>query len=282
MRGFDCFRYFLAEFREELGDDAIPSESLPVFRFEELFSNDALGIDKKIPRPSKALLHARGFCIEDTIGLDGLRVRVRQQGVFDLVPVREEFQDFCRVVADGCQLDALLFESWRGALQLDQLPFAEGSPVSRPEKEKNGAVGSFEGVESLYAAKLVANRKSGSLLTDCKSNRHRLERSHLNCVAIQCALNGHRVSQACVDRCLRLKAVRDPVRIVIERQFRARNDLQALGGFGKGFVGVAAAGDKDAGPCSGICCGICRRTPWRISRVILPRHSEGDYGQEQY
>jgi hypothetical protein len=56
------------------------------------------------------------------------------------VPVRKIFEYLFRVIADGRQLDPLRFESWDSALQLDQLPFAEGSPVSGTEKEENGAV----------------------------------------------------------------------------------------------------------------------------------------------
>ena len=51
------------------------------------------------------------------------------------MPVSKIFQDFFRVIADGRQLDPLLFESRDCALQLDQLPFAEGSPVGRTEEE---------------------------------------------------------------------------------------------------------------------------------------------------
>jgi len=56
------------------------------------------------------------------------------------VLVGKIFQDFFRVIADGRQLDPLLFESRDGALQLDQLPFAERSPVRGTEKEKNGSL----------------------------------------------------------------------------------------------------------------------------------------------
>ena len=49
------------------------------------------------------------------------------------------FQDFFRVIADGCELKPLLLESWDCGLQLDQLPFAEWSPVGGAEEEKNGA-----------------------------------------------------------------------------------------------------------------------------------------------
>ena len=157
MRGFDRFRYFLAQFRGKLGNNAISGKPLPVFRFEELFSDNAAGINKKISRAGKALLHTSSFLIEDSISLDGLRVRVRKHWVFDLVPVGKIFQDFFRVIADGRQLDPLLFESRDGALQLDQLPFAERSPVRGTEKEKNSAVRSFQGIESLHPARLVVN-----------------------------------------------------------------------------------------------------------------------------
>jgi len=109
------------------------------------------------------------------------------------VPVRKKFQDFFRVIADGRQLDPLFFKSWERALQLDQLPFAEGSPVSGTEKEKHGAVRAFEGIESLLAAKLVVKRKCGSLLTDRESNRHQLDGSYVNRRAIKRAVDGYAV-----------------------------------------------------------------------------------------
>jgi hypothetical protein len=59
------------------------------------------------------------------------------------VTVRKKFQDLLRVIADGRQLDPLLFEPRDGALQLNQLPFAEGSPIGGTEKEKNRAVRSL-------------------------------------------------------------------------------------------------------------------------------------------
>jgi len=86
------------------------------------------------------------------------------------VPVGKKFQDFLRVVADDRELDALLFESRNGALQLDQLPFAEGSPVGGTEKQKDRPVRFFESIERLYPSKLVVSRKSRSLLTDGESD----------------------------------------------------------------------------------------------------------------
>jgi hypothetical protein len=87
--------------------------------------------------------------IQDAVNLDGLRLRIRKHRIFDLVAVSKIFQDLIGVIADGRQLDPLLFKSRDCALQLDQLPFTEGSPVRGTEKEKNGAVRSFQGVESL-------------------------------------------------------------------------------------------------------------------------------------
>jgi hypothetical protein len=62
------------------------------------------------------------------------------------VVVGKKFQDFFRVIADSSQLDPLLLESRNRTLQLDQLPFAERSPVGGTEKEKNSAVRSFQAI----------------------------------------------------------------------------------------------------------------------------------------
>jgi hypothetical protein len=56
------------------------------------------------------------------------------------VAIGKKLEDFWRVVADRGQLDALFLESRDGALQLDQLPFAEGSPVGGTKEEKNGSL----------------------------------------------------------------------------------------------------------------------------------------------
>jgi hypothetical protein len=134
MRRWNRFRHFLAQFREQLRNDAVSRQPFAVFRIEKLFSNDATAIDEKISRPRKASLHPGRFRIQHAVGLDDFRVRVRQHRVIDLVAAGKELQDFFRVVADGRQLDALLFKSRDGALQLDQLPFAERSPVRRTKK----------------------------------------------------------------------------------------------------------------------------------------------------
>jgi hypothetical protein len=181
------------------------------------------------------------------------------------VPVRKELQDFFRVIADCCQFDPLLFESWNCTLQLNQLPFAEGSPVCRAEKEEDGAVRAPQGIESLCLAELVANGESGSLLPDGESDGHRLDRGQLYGIAIECSADGHSVAQVRSDLFLRVKAVHDPARVVVERQFRAGHVPGALRRFIKGFVGVAGAGYKDSGPCP------------RFGYIVLLSQCDGGY-----
>jgi len=48
------------------------------------------------------------------------------------------------VVADRSQLDPMLLKSLFRVLQLDQLRFAEGSPVRRSEEKKYRSVGSAQ------------------------------------------------------------------------------------------------------------------------------------------
>ena len=66
-----------------------------------------------------------------------------------MVAIGKKPQDFLAVVTDGRELDALLFKSRDGALQLDQLALAKRSPIGRAKKKKNGSVSTSERVESL-------------------------------------------------------------------------------------------------------------------------------------
>lgn len=66
-----------------------------------------------------------------------------------MVAIGKKPQDFLTVVTDGGELDALLFKSRNGALQLDQLALAKGSPIGGTKKKKNGSVSTSERVESL-------------------------------------------------------------------------------------------------------------------------------------
>lgn len=63
--------------------------------------------------------------------------------------IGEILQDRFGIVADGGEANALLGEPRFGALQLDQLLFAVGSPVGGAEEQQNRAVGPLHGVERL-------------------------------------------------------------------------------------------------------------------------------------
>src|SRR5712692_855812 len=67
-----------------------------------------------------------------------------------------------------------------------------------------------------------------------------------------CSANRYAVSRVNGYSLLRFQGVHHSVRVVIERQLGARCGLEALGGFGEGFVCIATAIHNGAGPCSGI------------------------------
>jgi hypothetical protein len=87
------------------------------------------------------------------------------------VPVGEVLQDRRTVVADGRDLDSVLFESFFGILQLDQLRFAEGSPIGRTEKQKYRAVRSLQCLDGLVVVKLVARSECRRRLAHLQSER---------------------------------------------------------------------------------------------------------------
>lgn len=72
------------------------------------------------------------------------------------MPFREVFQNSLGIVADRSKFDPLFLESRFRVLQLDQLPFAVGSPIGRTEEEKNCAFGTLKGPQILRMAKLIA------------------------------------------------------------------------------------------------------------------------------
>ena len=134
VRGFDVIGDFVAQRREKLANHIVSGKSLPVLRFEELFPNGALGIDEEVPGPRHALELSDRLGVQDLIGPDGFRIRIGEQGKLDLAPASEVLQYFLGVIADGRQFDPLFFKSCFRVLQLDQLPFAVGSPVGGAEE----------------------------------------------------------------------------------------------------------------------------------------------------
>jgi hypothetical protein len=197
---------------------------------------------------------AGGFGIQDVVGANGLRIRVGQQGEIDLPAVRKRFQDFRRVVADGGQLDSLLLELGFGALQLDQLRFAVGSPVGRTEKEQHGAIGASERIEGLLFAELIGSRKRRRFLPDGEADaRERLDGGDVNCVAGERAFDGDHVSQMPCCLILRVETEDEPRGVCIQRELSAERRLfGAFGGFREGVVHRAIAVDDYAGPRIGV------------------------------
>lgn len=164
------------------------------------------------------------------------------------MPVGKILQDFLCVIADGRQLDPLLFESWDCALQLDQLSLAEWSPVGRTEKQKNSALWPLQSIESLCPAKLVPGRKGGGFPADCQSDGHQLGRSNANGAAIKSSPDRYAVSRMEGDPLLRLKAVDYSIRIVVQRQLRTGHILNAFGRFRESFICATAAVHNNPGP----------------------------------
>jgi hypothetical protein len=88
------------------------------------------------------------------------------------VAIGKILQNFFRVIADGDELDALFFKPRYRGLQLDQLPFAEGSPVGGTKEKQDCAVRTLPGAESLHVAGLIVQRKGRSVLADGEADGH--------------------------------------------------------------------------------------------------------------
>jgi hypothetical protein len=88
-----------------------------------------------------------------------------------MLPIGEVLEDRLTVIADGCDLDPALFEPLLGVLQLDQLRFAEGSPISGTEEKQNRPFCPLQGLDGLVMVILVPRSKGWRLLSHLQSNR---------------------------------------------------------------------------------------------------------------
>lgn len=95
------------------------------------------------------------------------------------MPGGEILEDGRIVVTDGRKPDPAFCKFLSGVLQLDQLRFAKGSPISGTEKEEDGAVGSPERLIGLFVAELLNGGKGGRWPTGWQSNRRQDGRSCL-------------------------------------------------------------------------------------------------------
>ena len=163
--------------------------------------------------------------------------------------VGEIFEDGFAVIADGSQLEALLFKFCDGGLQLDQLPFAVRSPIGGTENQQNRSLWAFQGGERLLFAKLIACGKIGRLLAYRQANgAEQFEGLKMERIAVYRSMDGYGISQMADRRPLRIEAENLAGGIVVKRKVPARNGFGALFGFGEGLVQCAAAIDDDARP----------------------------------
>jgi hypothetical protein len=75
---------------------------------------------------------------------NNLRIRVGQKREINVVSPGEVLQDCVAVVAYGGDSDAGFGKSLFGALQLNQLRFAKGSPIGRSKEQKNSSLRSAQ------------------------------------------------------------------------------------------------------------------------------------------
>ena len=125
----DALANLLGQFGEELRDNVVRREAVRVLRFEILLANNAAVINVEKSGMRHPFVHTLGFCIENVKAADDLGIRIGQQGKLDVVALRKVHQDSLAIVANGGELDALLFELCFGVLQLHELRFAKRSPV---------------------------------------------------------------------------------------------------------------------------------------------------------
>ena len=103
--------------------------------FEEFLANHATRIYEEVSRPCHAVKLSCGFAVQNLIGANNFGIGIGKQGKIDFAAIREIFQYGFAIVADARNLQSLFFESRLGVLQLDQLPFAIGSPICRTKEE---------------------------------------------------------------------------------------------------------------------------------------------------
>ena len=141
---------------------------------------------KKYPGRAMPLNWPDRFGVQNLVGANHFGIGVGKHREIDLPAVGEIFQYFFAVVADRREFDPLLLESCFGVLQLDQLPFAVGSPIRGTEKEENRAVRSLQTFQGLFLAELVASRKCGRLLSNGEPNRgEHFERGNVDRIAFE-------------------------------------------------------------------------------------------------
>src|SRR5262249_59418866 len=83
--------------------------------------------------------------IDEAKPANHLRLRVGQQRIRNMKTLSEFLKDLRVVVSHCCQSYFVLLKSCLGFLQLDQLLFAERSPICRTDKQKHQAISACQG-----------------------------------------------------------------------------------------------------------------------------------------
>ena len=142
----DILADFFGQLGKEFFNNVVRGESVQFVPLKELLANHSPHIDIEKPGMRHAFGHSLRFPVKNLEGPNHCRVLIAQERKVDLVPVSKVLQDCRAVVADGSQLDPLLLKPFFRFLQLDELRFAERSPISGPEEEKNCPVHSPQGL----------------------------------------------------------------------------------------------------------------------------------------
>ena len=101
-----------------------------------------------------------GRFVQDVIGADDLRIRIREQRIGDMLPAREVLERADRIVADRQNAESLLSDRFQMLLQLHELDFAERSPVRRTEKDQHGSLRAHDRLESPASGRSGPSRKT--------------------------------------------------------------------------------------------------------------------------
>jgi hypothetical protein len=164
--GFGCPSRHIDWSPELPGQNIGSRDAVLVVIFEVLGQDPALRIDDVHTwiRNSIGRCAWLRFFIEDVIGAYDLRVRIREQRIGDMLPIREALEGADGIITNGRYTESLLSDRDQTLFQLDELDLAERSPVGGAEEHEHGPFWTHDGFESLIPAVLIPRGKRGYLL----------------------------------------------------------------------------------------------------------------------
>ncbi len=111
--------------------------------------------------------------IQNTVGSDHLGLRIREQFESNVFAIGERLEDRDAIVADRHQTQALRADSRSILFQLDQLGFAERSPVRRTKENEQRTFRPHDRTKCLLVSVLILENKIGSSFADLGDGRRR-------------------------------------------------------------------------------------------------------------